>query len=217
MAQFFEKFCLPRNEHWDIPGGPVVKNLPSFSHKKERIWVSSEKQSSYSNAYIWNLERQYWGTYLQGGNRDTDIENRLWQGKERVGRIESSIETYPLPDVKQTANGMLLCNPGSSTRSPWQPRGVGWHGRWEWGSLGKGYMHTYSWLMLMNGRNQHNIVKQLFTIKNKFLKINEYIWMYIQNKNPPSNAGVWVRSLVRKLRSHLPHGKKAKHRTEAIL
>ena len=37
MAQFFEKFCLPRNEHWDFPGGPVVKNPPSFSHKKEYI------------------------------------------------------------------------------------------------------------------------------------------------------------------------------------
>ena len=100
MAQFFEKFCLPRNEHWDFQGGPVVKNPPSFSHKKEYIWVSSEKQISYINAYIWNLERQYWWTYLQGGNRDTDIENRLWQGKEGVGRIESSIETYPLSDVK---------------------------------------------------------------------------------------------------------------------
>ena len=43
--------------------------------------------------------------------------------------------------------------------------------------------------MLMNGRNQHNIVKQLFMIKNKFLKINEYIWVYIQKNNPPSNAG----------------------------
>ena len=27
--------------------------------------------------YIWNLERWYWWTYLQGSNGDEDIENRL--------------------------------------------------------------------------------------------------------------------------------------------
>ena len=33
-----------------------------------------EKQISYMNVYIWNLERWY---YFQGGSGDTDIENRL--------------------------------------------------------------------------------------------------------------------------------------------
>ena len=64
-----------------------------FSHKKERIWVSSseadeptagytewrkserEKQILYINACMWNLEKWYRWTYLQGRNRDTDIEN----------------------------------------------------------------------------------------------------------------------------------------------
>ena len=58
-----------------------------LSHKKEWIWVSwtdvdepracytvwnkseREKQLSYINAYIWNLEKWYWLTYLQGSNR----------------------------------------------------------------------------------------------------------------------------------------------------
>ena len=39
--------------------------------------------------------------------------------------------------------------------------GVGWGGRWEGGSRGRGHMYTYGWSMLLYGRNQHNIVKQL--------------------------------------------------------
>ena len=34
-------------------------------------------------------------------------------------------------------------------------------GRWRGGSRGREHMHTYGWLMLMYGRNQHNIVKHL--------------------------------------------------------
>ena len=30
-----------------------------------------EKQISYTNAYIWNLEKWYWLIYLQGSNRET--------------------------------------------------------------------------------------------------------------------------------------------------
>ena len=62
-------------------------------HKKEQIGVSSsevdelracyierskserEKQILYINAYIWNLEKWYRGTYLQGTNRDADVED----------------------------------------------------------------------------------------------------------------------------------------------
>ena len=79
-----------------------------LNHKKEHIWVSSnemneprayytewskserEKQTLYINAYIWNLERWYWWTYLQGSKGDADIENRLVDtlGKERVRWME---------------------------------------------------------------------------------------------------------------------------------
>ena len=42
-------------------------------------WSKSERerQISYINAYIWNLEKWFWWTYLQGKNRDTDVENGL--------------------------------------------------------------------------------------------------------------------------------------------
>ena len=77
-----------------------------LSHKTERNWVicwemdgsrdchtewsksEKEKQISYINAYMWNLEKWYRWTSLQGRNRDTDIENKrmdVKQGKRRGG------------------------------------------------------------------------------------------------------------------------------------
>ena len=47
-----------------------------------------------------------------------------------------------------------------------QPRGVGWEGRWEGVSKGRGYMYTYGCFMLMFDRKQQNSVKQLSFNKN---------------------------------------------------
>ena len=76
-----------------------------FSRKKEWIWVHSseadeprvchtewskserEKQISHFNTYLWNLERLFWWTYLQGGNGDKDRENR-WQGGEESSEFQ---------------------------------------------------------------------------------------------------------------------------------
>ena len=77
-----------------------------------------EKQISFSNTCIWNLERWYWWAYVQGRNRDTDIENRLvdtvW-GREGSTSWERSMETDTLLHMKQIARGALLYNTGSST------------------------------------------------------------------------------------------------------
>ena len=59
--------------------------------------LEREKQILYTNAYMWDLARWYWWTYLQGNSGDTGIENRLMDTvgrgkKERVG--ESNTETY---------------------------------------------------------------------------------------------------------------------------
>ena len=79
-----------------------------FIRKKELIWVicsdvgeprvchkewgksKREKQISYINSYIWNLEKWYWWNYLQGRNRDRDGENRLVDtvGEGEGGQIE---------------------------------------------------------------------------------------------------------------------------------
>ena len=57
---------------------------------------------------------------------------------------------------------------GAQTSTLWQPREVGWGGRWEGGPRGRG--HMYGWLMLMNGRNQHKLQSCYHTTKNKYMK-----------------------------------------------
>ena len=70
-----------------------------LSHKKELNWVicrdvdeprdchtewsksEREKQISYINAYMWNLEKWYRWTGLQGRNRDTDVEDKRMDTK----------------------------------------------------------------------------------------------------------------------------------------
>ena len=83
-----------------------------LSHKKERNsvicrdvdgprdcdteWGKSEreKQILYINTYMWNLEKWYRWTSLQGRNRDTDVENKGMdtKGETRevgwIGRLE---------------------------------------------------------------------------------------------------------------------------------
>ena len=68
-------------------------------------WSEPErgKQIQYIDTYIWNLERWYWWTFLQGSNGDTDIENKPLdtEGEGEGGTNgESSMETYTLPYVK---------------------------------------------------------------------------------------------------------------------
>ena len=54
------------------------------------------------NACIWNLEKRYWWTYLQGRNGDTDIENGLVDTAGEGGGVdwESSTDLHTPPCVK---------------------------------------------------------------------------------------------------------------------
>ena len=76
-----------------------IYNRILLSHKTERNWVicrnadgprvchtqwsksEREKQISYINTYMWNLEKWYRWTGLQGRNRDTDVENKRMDTK----------------------------------------------------------------------------------------------------------------------------------------
>ena len=66
--------------------------------------------------YIWDLEKWYWWTNLQGKNEDADIEkgfvDTVGEGESMMGE-ESSINMYTLPCVKSIAGEKLLCNTGS--------------------------------------------------------------------------------------------------------
>ena len=52
----------------------------------------------------------------------------------------------------------------------YQPWRVGWGGRWEEDSKGRGYIYTYGWFMLRFDRKQQNSVKQLSFNKKLILK-----------------------------------------------
>ena len=81
---------------------------------------------------------------------------------------ENSNGTWRLSKIRD-----IICDHHSSTSSARavqcsvynalrRPRGEKC-GRWEGCWTGRGYMHTYGWFMLMYGRNQYNIVKQLLS------------------------------------------------------
>ena len=131
---------------------------------KSRTWLSNWTEMNW-----WNLEKWYRGAYLQGRNRDADIENRLVTQSGRGMNWESSTEMCTLPCVKWTDSGNLLYM-------------YVWHRELnlvlcdnlevkdgvERGWRGREHMCTYGWFMLLYGRSQHNIVKQL-----SFKKIKE--------------------------------------------
>ena len=52
-----------------------------MSKKQAKTESLSEKQISYINKYIQNLEKLYRWSYLQNRNRDTDIENKYMDTK----------------------------------------------------------------------------------------------------------------------------------------
>ena len=147
-----------------------------LSHKKECIWVSSnevdetrafyvewsnqkeKKHISYSKAYMWNLERILMDLFAG------QWRPRLWEqtcrngaGEGEVGlNGESSMGACTLPFIKQMGicymtqeTHMRLCD----NLEVWV--GVGRRLKRE------GHMYTYVWFLLLYGRNQHNIVKQL--------------------------------------------------------
>ena len=91
-------------------------------------------------------------------------KNARVQGKERVGWTEKVACC-----VKQLVGG---CCPtqGVLPGALWWPRGVGWG--WERDSRGRQYINSYGWFPLLYGRNQHNIVKQSSSTKNKIKIMN---------------------------------------------
>ena len=62
----------------------------------------------------------------------------------------------------------------TQTGALYKPRGVGWEGRWEGGSKGRGYMYTYGWFMLRFDRKQQNSVSNYPSIKKLIKKEKQY-------------------------------------------
>ena len=87
--------------------------------------VSQEEKNKYINTYVWNLGKWYRRTYLQGRNRDADVQDRrLDMMKERVQRIRKSaggggLVTKLCPTL---CNPMDCSLPGSSVHGISQVR-----------------------------------------------------------------------------------------------
>ena len=75
--------------------------------------------------YIWNLEKWYRWTYLQGRNRNSDVE-KTWtqQGKERVGQIDRVALKHTRHHVwnRQLVGSCFLAQ-GAQLSAPWWPTG----------------------------------------------------------------------------------------------
>ena len=70
-----------------------------------------------------------------------------------------------------------------------QSRGMGWGGRWEEGSKGRGYMYTYGWFMLRFDRKQQNSVKQL----SSNLKINKFFKKFEKENGNNMEKMLWYK------------------------
>ena len=68
--------------------------------------------------------------------------------------------------------GICCMTQETQTGTLYQPRGVGWGGRWDGGSKGRGYMYTYGWFML----------KKWGTCHHQMTWINETIRRWILSK-----------------------------------
>ena len=126
---------MPIDRRMDKEDVVHIYNGILLSHKKEQSWVicwdvdgsrdchtewsksEREKQISYINACMWNLEKWYRWISLQGRSWDTDVENRHMDtkgGKLRGGgdgcvmNWAIGVDMYTLMCIKLMTNKNLL-------------------------------------------------------------------------------------------------------------
>ena len=129
-------------------------------------WSQSErnKQISYINEYIWNLEKRTDEPFLLGRNGDTKVENRFVdaEGKgERGTHWESKSHMYTLLyGIDRQLVGSCRVAQGTQLRALWWLTGAGR------GVVGGRFKRDRDisapiTFILLNSRNQHNIIKKL--------------------------------------------------------
>ena len=147
---------MPIDRRMDKEDVVHIYNGILLSHKKERNWVicwdvdgstdcptewsksEREKQILYINACMWNLEKWYRWTGLQGRSWDTDVENKhtdIIGGKPRWGEDGSmlnwaiEIDMYTLVHIKLMTNKNLQYRKNNNKKTNTK--------------LSLGYFHTY--------------------------------------------------------------------------
>ena len=91
----------------------------------------------------------------------------MWGG-DSGGNWEIRIDMYTPPCIKQTDSGNLLYSRGSTA---WRSEMTQ---KWGGGGGGRFYTYTYSWFTSLYSRDQHNIVKQLYSSLIK-VKLDPYL------------------------------------------
>ena len=115
---------------------------------------------SFLSCLPFSISEKVNGSTIQNLNRRTDI----WTHREEDEmNWEIRIGTHTLPCEKQIASGKLLCSTGSSARC-WWPGGVRW-GCWE--AFKREGIYVSSWFTLLYSRKWLNIVKHLYSNKEK--------------------------------------------------
>ena len=69
----------------------------------------------------------------------------------------------------------------------YQPRGVGWGGRWEGGPNARGYMYTYGLFMLRFDRKQQNSVRQFSSLQSL-----SRVWLFVTPQTAAFQASLSI-------------------------
>ena len=129
-----------------------------------------KRQTSYINAYIWNLEKMVLMNRFGGSHGDTQRTDSWTQwGKERVGRIERVVWKHRLYHMyNQIASGSLLYDAGSSNLCSvtTQRDGMGW----EVGGRLKERIYVCLWLIHVDAWQKPTQYRNYPSIKNKLIK-----------------------------------------------
>ena len=96
---------IKRNEFW------VILKQWMNVEPVYRVKSGREKQISYINSYIWNLEKWYWWTYLQGKNRDMDSPDDAVV-KNLTASAGGARDTSVIPELERS--------PGVGNSNPFQ-------------------------------------------------------------------------------------------------
>ena len=115
VVHIYSGILLSHKNEWNW----VIRRDVDGSRDCHTEWSKSEgeKQISYISAYMWNLEKWYRWSSLQGRNWDTDVENKRMDtkgGKPQWGRDGGvlnwaiGINMYTLMCIKLMTNNNLL-------------------------------------------------------------------------------------------------------------
>ena len=127
--------CMAQETHETSLVAQTVKHLPIVwdTWFRSLVWEDplEKEMATHSSILAWKIPWTEEPGVLQS------------KGSQRVGHDWATT-------FQETQTGAL-----------YQPRGVGWGGRWVGVSKGREYMCTYGWLILRFDRKQQNSLKQL--------------------------------------------------------